>query len=252
VKIGPASVQVAAGGLRADAAIKKGLIKHLGSAMSNAAPGIMSASTVGWGETDDLTRDNYYITEESEPAKLGSSLGWLMQLDGDNMRNAFLNAPWVKAVIPIRPGKEEAAINWLKGVEGMNGITDDAIYHAADPGEKDVHGNPLEGQKMIDVLLDLAEKIRRKYLAGIETGKYPKPSEVSDPALVDEENTVTATPIDRVYEHGFFPLEGSFRANVGDNYEIFDQWVEILPTDQSVPVPVAYDPMTGRQIPVAS
>ena len=47
------------------------------------------------------------------------------------MRNAFLNAPWVKAVIPIRPGKEEAAINWLKGVEGMNGITDDVIYHAS-------------------------------------------------------------------------------------------------------------------------
>jgi hypothetical protein len=47
--------------------------------------------------------------------------------------------------------------------------------------------------------------------------------EVSDPALVDDENTVTATPISRVYEHGFFPLEGSFRANVGKNYEIFDQ-----------------------------
>ena len=56
--------------------------------------------------------------QESEPARLGCSLGWLLQLDGDNMRNAFLNAPWVKAVIPIRPGKEEAAINWLKGVEG--------------------------------------------------------------------------------------------------------------------------------------
>src|SRR5436190_22049809 len=50
-----------------------------------------------------------------------------IQLDGDNLRNAFLNAPWVKAVIPIRPGKEKAAINWLKGVEGMNGITDDVI-----------------------------------------------------------------------------------------------------------------------------
>jgi hypothetical protein len=252
IKVGPAGGAAVAGGLRADAAIKKGLIKHLGSALTNAEPSIMSSSSVGWGDTNDPNRDNYYITDESEPARLGSSLGWLLQLDGDNMRNAFLNAPWVKAVIPIRPGREEAAINWLKGVEGMNGITDDAIYHSSDPNETDVNGQPLEGQKMIDVLMDLAEKIRRKYQAGIETGKYPKPSEVSDPALVDEENTVTATPIDRVYEHGFFPLEGSFRANVGDNYEIFDQWVEILPTDQSVPVPVAYDPATGRQIPVAS
>jgi hypothetical protein len=102
---------------------------------------------------------------------------------------------------------------------------------------------------MVDVLMDLAEKIRRKYVAGLETGTYPKPSEVSDPALVDDENTVTATPIDRVYEHGFFPLAGGFRANVGNDYEIFDQWLEVLPTDQSVPVPVAYDPATGRQLP---
>ena len=129
----------------------------------------------------------------------------------------------------------------------MNGITDDVIYHGS-PEERDVDNNPLDGQKMLDVLLDLAEKIKRKYQAGVETGKFPKPSEVSDPTLVDAENTVTATPIDRVYEHGFFPLEGGFRANVGENYEIFDQWVEILPTDQTVPVEVVYDPKTGRQI----
>ena len=45
-------------------------------------------------------------------------------LDGDDLRNAFLNSPWVKAVIPIRPGKEQAAIQWLKsvGVEGADGI----------------------------------------------------------------------------------------------------------------------------------
>ena len=113
--------------------------------------------------------------------------------------------------------------------------------------EVDVNGDPLEGQKMIDVLLDLAEKIRRKHEEGIKTGKFPKQGEVSDPALADEANSVTSTPIDRVYEHGFFPLEGSFRANVGGNYEIFDQWIEILPTDQIVPVEVRYDPKTGRQ-----
>ena len=70
---------------------------------------------------------------------------------------------------------------------------------------------------------------------------------IADPNLVDEENVVTATPIDRVYEHGFFPLEKSFRVNVGKNYEIFDQWTEILPTDQIVPVEVEYDPKSGRQ-----
>jgi hypothetical protein len=35
---------------------------------------------------------------------------------------------------------------------------------------------------------------------------------------------------------------------VGANYEIFDQWIEILPTDRIVPVEVKYDPKAGRQI----
>ena len=32
-----------------------------------------------------------------------------------------------------------------------------------------------------------------------------------------------------------------------DKFPIVDQWVEILPTDQIVPVEVKYDPITGRQ-----
>ncbi|HZJ00730.1 MAG TPA: hypothetical protein VFD22_08715 [Gemmatimonadaceae bacterium] len=231
-----------------EAVLNSGVFAAARNIANNSAPTLTQSSTVGWGGVDDPNRDNYYITSDSEPAKMGSSLGWLLQLDGDNMRNAFLNAPWVKAVMPIRPGKEKAAINWLKGVEGMNGITDDVIYHSSTPGETDVDGDPLEGQPLIDVLFDLAEKIRRKHEDGIKMGTYPKSGEVIDPALADPGNTVTATPVDRVYEHGFFPLEGSFRANVGGNYEIFDQWTEVLPTDQIVPVEVAYDPKTGRQI----
>ena len=138
------------------------------TALGSSAPTLGESSTVGWGGIDEHSRDNYYITSDSEPAKMGSSLGWLLQLDGDPMRNAFLNAPWVKAVMPIRPGKEEAAINWLKGVEGMNGITDDVIYHASDPAEVDVNGHPLEGQKLIDVLFDLAEKIKEKARRGYQ------------------------------------------------------------------------------------
>ncbi|MES2774631.1 MAG: peptidoglycan-binding protein [Bacteroidota bacterium] len=234
-------------GVRPDA-MSNGIMRRARQVTNQASAGLMASSSVGWGGINDSVRDNYFITEDSEPAKMGSSLGWLLQLDGDNMRNAFLNAPWVKAVIPIRPGKEEAAINWLKGVEGMNGITDDVIYHASNASERDINGNPLEGQKMMDVLLDLAKKIKGKYEDGLKTGRYPKETEISDPALVDDANTVTATPIDRVYEHGFYPLRGSFRANVEGNYEIFDQWIEVLPTDQIVPVPVKYDPITGRQV----
>jgi hypothetical protein len=67
---------------------------------------------------------------------------------------------------------------------------------------------------------------------------------------------VSATPIEKVYEHGFYPLQGGFRANpiepdpnnTDRNFQLFDQWVEILPTDQIVPVEVVYDPKTGRQL----
>lgn len=208
----------------------------------------LKSSTVGWGGVKENNRDNYYITEDSEPAKLGSSLGWLLQLDGDNLRNAFLNAPWVKAVIPIRPGKEEAAINWLKGVEGFNGIGDNDIYRSNNPEEKDINGNPLDGQKLIDVLMDLAKKIQQKHEDGIKNGVYPKKEDIANPELVDAGNVVTSTPIDRVYEHGFYALKDGFRANVDGHYQIFDQWIEILPTDQIVPVEVKYDPKTGRQI----
>jgi hypothetical protein len=230
-----------------DEAVRRGLEKFFGAATGGSTKPLAS-STVGWGGVDDPNRDSYFITDESEPARFGSSLGWLLQLDGDNMRNAFLNAPWVKAVIPIRPGRELAALNWLKGVEGMNGITDDVLYRASNPNERDVDGNPTDGKPMMDVLKNLARKIRKKYEDGMTSDSYPKSTDVSDPALVDDENTVTATPIDRVYEHGFFPLKDGFRANVGPDYEIFDQWTEVLPTDQIVPVPVEYDPKTGRQI----
>ncbi len=228
--------------------VTKAVAKTMYSFNASQQSAKLAPSTIGWGGIDDPLRDNYYITEDSEPARFGSSLGWLLQLDGDDMRNAFLNAPWVKAVIPIRPGKEEAAINWLKGVEGFNGIGDADIYQTNNPDEKDINGNPLNGQKVIDVILDLAKKIRRKHAEGVENGQYPKESEIADPTLVDEDNVVTSTPIDRVYEHGFYPLKDGFRANVTGNYEVFDQWLEILPTDQVVPVEVKYDPKTGRQV----
>jgi hypothetical protein len=34
----------------------------------------------------------------------------------------------------------------------------------------------------------------------------------------------------------------------GKDFQVFDQWVEVVPTDQVVPVEVSYDPKTGRQV----
>lgn len=77
-----------------------------------------------------LSRPSYEITAESEPAPLGSSLGWMMQLDGDDRRNEFLNSPWVRVCLPIYPGREREAIEWLsKHIEGADGY--------------DIHSGPL-------------------------------------------------------------------------------------------------------------
>jgi hypothetical protein len=146
----------------------------------------------------------------------------LLQLDGDSMRNAFLNAPWVKAIVPIRPGREQEAINWLKGV--------------------------MEGEEGLDGTLDA----KLKELAAKVTAKHQQASKVGDiPDLINPAVTVAATPVDRVFEFGFNPLAGGFRAQSidGNEFEIIDQWVEVVPTDQVAAVAVKYDPATGRQLP---
>jgi hypothetical protein len=190
-----------------------------------AAGSVPERGLVSWGGGAEAGRPNYMITESSAPAKLGSSLGWLLQLDGDAMRNAFLNAPWVKAIVPIRPGREREAIAWLKGVvEGDQGL--DAT---------------LSGQ-----LDELAEKVARKHVKGETVREEPDPLQPQDANA-----TITATPVDRVFEFGFDPLAGGFRAQSidGGEFEIVDQWVEVVPTDQVAAVAVRYDPITGRQLP---
>jgi hypothetical protein len=72
--------------------------------------------------SDGIPRPAYEITAESDPAPLGRSLGWIIQLDGDNRRNEFLNSPWYRVCLPIHPGREREAIAWLaKHVEGERG-----------------------------------------------------------------------------------------------------------------------------------
>ncbi len=163
--------------------------------------------------------DNYSITEESEPARLGSSLGWLLQLDGDNLRNAFLNAPWVKAIVPIRPGRESAALNWLKAIEGNEGDGWDATFVPANAedsalvAEVQAEGNPPQ---LGYVLEKIAEKL------GLRNADIGQTLES-----------------DKVFESGFDPLAQGFDAGLPAN-EVFSQWITVLPTDQIVAV--TYEP----------
>jgi hypothetical protein len=160
---------------------------------------------VKWGGEKRLA--NYKITEDSTPAKLGSSLGWLLQLDGDNLRNAFLNAPWVKAIIPIRPGRETAALNWLKAIDG----------HENDGWDTPYLGTASEDAEFLDmtvgeVLETIAERLEN------QNG--------------DIQNVLEA---DKVFEHGFDHLAQGFDAGLPAN-QVFSQWVSVLPTDQIVAV----------------
>lgn len=203
--------------------------------------------------------DNYLITGKSEPARLGSSLGWLLQLDGDDQRNRFLNASWVRAVIPVRPGKEEAAINWLakadvEGTEGLgfNYAGNDEEADEITEGLSDTAQPAQDPPTVGDAIRYLCKKISEKHVEGRKESLFPARDGIS------EGDKVWATPIDKVYEHGFYPLERSFRDSptetptdgVSPNFQVMAEWTEVLPTDQIVPVEVAYDPVSGRQVPL--
>jgi hypothetical protein len=218
---------------------------------------ITKENIVSWGGVNEDRPDNYFITEESKPAKLGSSLGWLLQLDGDNLRNAFLNAPWVKAVIPIRPGRELAALNWLMhaSVEGTDGLN--AKYQPANAAEAQTIVEVLKGHQWQDNndqqrygpafgSTDITIEDALKYLAAVVGDKQQKASEIREESIGGE--LTGYLPTDKVYEHGFYPLMGGFRAQSSEPFEVFDQWVEVLPTDQIAAVEVRYDPKTGQQL----
>ncbi|MFD2351144.1 hypothetical protein ACFSTC_20145 [Nonomuraea ferruginea] len=87
------------------------------------------------GHATDEWRVDYLITEQTQPAPLGSSLGWLIQIDGDARRNEFLNAAWAKAVLPVRPGREIAALEWLRqaNVEGEAALDLPYEFQEGDP-----------------------------------------------------------------------------------------------------------------------
>lgn len=75
---------------------------------------------------------------------------WLVQLDGDNRRNALLNSPWVKVVIPIREGRETAALKWLQlaHVEGNDGL--DAVCQTRESEAQDI---PVTFARALDMLV---------------------------------------------------------------------------------------------------
>lgn len=218
--------------------------QHLGAEAEATKPGakttIPADNLIDWGGAREFGRDNYYITEDSAPAKLGSSLGWLLQLDGDNFRNAMLNSPWVKAVIPIRLGKEREAISWLQKahVEGSEGI--DAKYIAAADDPPELHSTASHTVTIREALDFLISKIQA-FNQNSRTPVLQNPADPEDP----RNHFAGSLPTEAVFEHGFYPLKGGVRFDQdGTEQAIISQWMEILPTDQVAALQVEYDPKT--------
>jgi len=81
-------------------------------------------------------------------------------------------------------------------------------------------------------------------IVAIQAKQLAARKKITDPT----DATLSYLPTDKVYEHGFDPLQGGFVAEAQSPFEVFDQWIEVLPTDQIVPVEVSYDPKTGAQL----
>jgi len=138
-------------------------------------------------------RPAYEITAESEPAPLGSSLGWLIQLDGDARRNEFINSPWLRICLPMRPGRERETIRWLaRHIEGEIGY--------------DIEKSPLK---------DLVDDIENRRSIEDSLGK-------NGPEYVTVNSTVGA-PADPQRPESVYPIIDEFDATVPTDGFIFDE-----------------------------
>ncbi len=146
-----------------------------------------------------MEREAYEITAESEPAPLGSSLGWLIQLDGDSRRNEFLNSPWCRVCVPMRANREREAIQWLaKHLEGEVGY--------------DINGGPLATLiAEIEKYRDLENKL------GLNGADY---------VTVD---STPGAPADPAKPEGVYPIVDQFDVTMPTDGFVFDELKVTIP-----------------------
>jgi hypothetical protein len=149
--------------------------------------------------TAGLEREAYEITAESDPAPLGSSLGWLIQLDGDRRRNEFLNSPWARVCVPLQAGREREAIRWLAAhMEGEVGF--------------DIRTGALAA------LLTEVEKYRdREAKLGLNGPDY---------VTVD---STPGAPADPAEPEGVYPVVDEFEVTVPTDGFVYDELNVVIP-----------------------
>jgi hypothetical protein len=149
--------------------------------------------------TVGLEREAYEITAESDPAPLGSSLGWLIQLDGDRRRNEFLNSPWARICIPMRPDREREAIQWLaKHMEGEIGY--------------DVNAGPLS-----DLLVEIEKYRSRENKLGLKGADWVTV------------NSTPGAPADPAKPEGVYPVIDEFDVTMPTDGFVYDELKVMIP-----------------------
>ena len=63
----------------------------------------------------------------------------------------------------------------------------------------------VQNVTLADAIKFLCAEVALKHQKSLQVGRYPDEE-------INDDNRVSATPIDKVYEHGFYPLKGGFRA----------------------------------------
>jgi hypothetical protein len=150
-------------------------------------------------KTVGLEREAYEITADSEPAVLGSSLGWLIQLDGDARRNEFLNSPWARVCVPMRSGREREAIQWLaKHMEGEVGFN--------------INAGPLSS-----LLNDIENYRDRENKLGLSGADY---------VTVD---STPGAPADPAKPEGVYPIVEEFDVTMPTDGFVYDELIVTIP-----------------------
>jgi hypothetical protein len=150
-------------------------------------------------KTVGLGREAYEITADSEPAPLGASLGWMIQLDGDRRRNEFINSPWARVCLPMRSGREREAVGWLaKHLEGEVGY---------DPGSG----------ALADLLTEIESYRGREQNLGLDGADWV---------------TVSATPgapADPATPEGVYPVVDEFDVTMPTDGFVYDELKVMIP-----------------------
>ena len=189
--------------------------KLYGATVSTGADRRLAASTVGWGGIDDPNRDNYYITEDSEPATVWQ----LARLAAAARRRQHAQRLPERPVgegghpDPARQGRSRDQLA-ARALRASTASTDARPLRDRQPRREGHRRQPAERPEDDRRHPDLAEKIRRSTRRASRTARSRKPARW--PTRPWSTRTTSSRPPRSTASTSTasIPLQGGFRANV--------------------------------------